>query len=231
MPQNTHQQLVERIRGYHMPASAVELLGKYKPLIIAGATASGKNSIAHYIQENSDWREVVTHTTRAPRGGEENGKSYWFVDQAKMLGLLSDQAMIETKIVHGDTIYGTSLSSYQSVLKSGHKPMLVIDVQGADEITKNVPDIQVVFILPPSFEAWMERLDKRGVMSHAEKERRLHSARLEMEQALSSQYFRLIVNDDVPEAAQKILSDITNSATQHQNRELVHRLIEHIKHF
>ena len=224
-----NRQLLDQLKSYHMPPEAVKLLSDSKPLMIAGVTSAGKNSVAAYLAQSSNYKHVVSHTTRPPRSTEENGKNYWFVSNGEMMRLLESGQMIEANAVHGETIYGTSISAYRSVVNSGHKPLLVIDVQGVDQITLYVPDLSAVFLLPPSFEIWMERLDKRGMMSHVERERRLKSARIEIEHVLRSQHFVLYVNREVNTVAQAIQKGVIIHAEQHHNRELALRLIDHIK--
>jgi len=222
-----HHQLLEAVEKYHMPEAALELLQKNSPLIISGITASGKNSILDYIQRSSDWRHVITHTTRRPREGEKNGENYWFVDEPGMMGLLNSQAMVEANAVHGDTIYGTSIEAYQKVLTGGHKPLLIIDVQGVEQIITQVHGLRPIFLLPPNSQAWMDRLNKRGLMSHVERLNRLRSAQEELETALQSKHFTLIVNDEINVAAHQILSGVVSPAVQEFNRDLSKRLIEH----
>lgn len=231
MQQDIHKQLIEKIRTYRIPQAALELLGQHKPLIISGTTAAGKDTVAEYIEANSNWRRIVTHTTRAPRAGEVNGKNYCFVDDAEMYKLLNANEMIEAKFVHGHTIYGSSIAAYQTIIDKGSKPIMRIDIQGIEEILKDIPNISPIFILPPSFEVWMNRLDKRGAMSHTEKERRLQSARIEMGKALKNQKFKLVVNRDVDECAREVLNNIIDPVTQNRNRELAKTLIEETKHF
>jgi guanylate kinase len=229
MADSVKQQLLDKVKSYHAPASAVELLSQHKPLIIAGVTASGKATVTEYIQKISDWRHVVTHTTRPPREGEENGKDYWFVSEDEMLRLIEGNKFIEVKNIHNQQISGTSISAYKKVVEAGQKPLLITDVQGIEDITKSVPGLKAAFLLPPSFEAWMQRLDRRGRMSHVERLRRLKSASQEIIHAMNSLHFNLYINADVNLVAKAILDEVSLPAEQHHNRELAERLIEHAK--
>ncbi|MBX4199627.1 hypothetical protein KW789_01915 [Candidatus Saccharibacteria bacterium] len=226
-----HQELFEKVRSYRTPEVAVQLLNSNPPMIIAGATATGKSSVLKRIEEISEYRHVITHTTRPPRPGEVDGQNYWFVDEEGMIRLLDDQAMIEVKAVHGDTLYGPAVTSYQAVISSGHKPILVIDVQGVEELSKSIPKQKAFFILPPNFDEWMQRLEKRGQMSSVEKASRLNSARLELEEALRQPRFILVTNYDIHRAAHEILGGTTDPRIQAQNRELAQTLISHIQSY
>lgn len=195
---NIHSQLLHTIRSYDVPPTAQELLSAHQPLILTGPTASGKNTIASYIEGLGPYKRVVTHTTRPIRPGEVEGRHYYFVSEQTMLGLLMDERMIEAKLIHGETVYSTSIEAYKEVVNAGNKPILVIDVQGAEEIIKKVPSLQPVFVLPPDFETWMERLHLRGSMSHQERQRRFRSAQKELELAFKNDHYTLVINHDVP---------------------------------
>lgn len=229
MEDSLHSQLLAKVRSYKMPETAVKLLEQHPPLIIAGITASGKDAISTELEKIGHCKGVVTHTTRPKRPGEISGEHYWFVDESEMLRLLNEEAFIEAKAIHGETIYGPSLKAYQNVLNTGQKPLLAIDVQGVNEIIKKVPSSRPVFILPPSFSVWMERLGGRGAMSHVERSRRLRSAQKELEEALRNQRFMLIVNREIPSTAREILRGATDSRTQNENRLLIQQLIEHTR--
>ena len=223
-----HPQLLEKIHTYKMPKAAVELLTKHRPVLVAGVTAAGKETTVQAIHQSGHGAKVVTHTTRHPRSGDRNGQDYWFVSDARMLELVEEQAFIEIKPVHA-WAYGSSLAAYQTVVDEGQHPIMVIDVQGIEEIMQQVFNLKASFILPPSFEIWMERLARRGEMSYVERQKRLQSARMELERALNDEHFTLVVNHDVSQAAKEIMDGRTDASTQHRNRELAQQLIEHIR--
>src|SRR3990167_1195054 len=149
MNSETHNLLLQKIGSYQMSEAAKQLLQQHQPLISVGVTASGKDAVVSYIEQTSLWRRVITHTTRAPRPGETTGKDYWFVGEDKMLKLVDKQAFFEVKLVHGDRVYASSCEAYQDVIKAGRKPLLIVDEQGAEEISKYAHNLRPVFILPP----------------------------------------------------------------------------------
>jgi guanylate kinase len=231
MQPSPHHQLLDSVRNYETPGPSIELLNQSPPLIIAGMSSTGKNAIAKKIIEQSNYRRVVTHTTRGPRPGEVSGRDYWFVSEEEFLNLIKDQIFIETQQVHQESFYGTSIEAYKAVIASGYQPLLVVDVYGEAKMIKNVENLRPFFILPPSFEVWMERWEKRGFMSHPEKSRRLHTAKDELQIAINDERFILVVNYEVPQAAKTILDGITDAPTQHRNRELAKTLIDHTSSF
>lgn len=224
-------ELLDKVRNYHLPERAVEVLSRQKPLIIASVTAGGKNSVVKHIEASGRYKHTVTHTTRKPRAEEHSGENYWFVSDEEMLKLLEAQELIEANAVHGDTVYGTSIASYELVVHSGFEPVLIIDVQGVRDITKRLPQLSAAFLLPPSFDIWMERLNKRGHMSEVERHQRLRSAQKEIEEVLRNRHFILVVNHEVSRTAVEVVNGATDQLTQHKNRELAEKLLDHIRHY
>lgn len=229
MDQSVHSQLLDKVREYVMPPAARELLRAHLPLIIVGITASGKNTVTDYIQDTADYKQVVTHTTRPPRPGEVNTQHYHFISDEEMLNMMTDQAFVEVQTIHGEAVYGISISAYRGVIEAGHKPLLIIDVQGVEEISQYVPELRPVFLLPTTFEEWMSMLEKRGQMSHSERLRRMHSARDELQKVLKKQNFTLVVNRDVASTAKDIVSGINDYTSQHKARDIALQLLERLK--
>jgi guanylate kinase len=227
--QARHSELLEKVRSYKMPRAAQNLLAASPPLVIAGITASGKNSVVRYLAETSAYRHVITHTTRPPREDDDEAHEYYFVSEEEMMKLIDSQAMIEAKQVHSESVYGTSIKAYQDVVKSGYKPTLVVDIQGVDDISRYIASPRPYFLVPPSFEDWMRMLEKRGKMSHSERLRRMHSAKVELESALRNERFSLIINRDIPRTAQIVAAGGHDQSSQHDIREVIQLLIERLK--
>jgi guanylate kinase len=218
-----------------MPEHAKDLIGSGEILVLCGVTAAGKNTIANYLVERGNFAHVVSHTTRQPRENhgvlEKNGEEYWFVSPEQMLDMVERKSFLEVKAIHGDTCYGTSIDSVESVVRNGKHPVMEVDVQGALELTQAVPLLRPLFILPPSYEVWMERLGSRGNISDGEKQRRLRSASMEIRTALDHPAFILTVNHEVEQTAAEIMSGLdSSSATQFNHRKLAEELIESVRH-
>lgn len=222
------------VASYCMPDEASHLIGSGEVTILCGVTASGKNTIANYLVGHGNYSHVVSHTTRQPRENhgilEQNGVEYWFVNPEQMLELVEQHAFIEVKAIHGETCYGTSISSVKQVIDAGKHPVMEIDVQGVLELTEVVPKLRPLFILPPSFDVWMERLGTRGFLSDGERERRLRSASMEIQTALDHPAFILTVNHEVELTAAEIISGVDTSAdSQAEHRSLAESLLETIR--
>ncbi|MBP6962291.1 hypothetical protein KBB49_02010 [Candidatus Saccharibacteria bacterium] len=222
------------VASYSMPENANKLIGSGEVTVLCGVTASGKNTIANYLVNHGNYSHVVSHTTRQPRENhailEQDGKEYWFVTPGQMLELVERHAFIEVKAIHGETCYGTSISSVKRVIDAGLHPVMEIDVQGALELTEAVPKLRPLFILPPSFDVWMERLGTRGFLSDGERERRLRSASMEIETALDHPAFILTVNHEVEITAAEIINGVdTSPGSQAEHRQLAESLLESIR--
>jgi guanylate kinase len=233
-PKQILTQLHGAVAAYKMPDNAKQLIGSGEVTVLCGVTAAGKNTISDYLASHGDYAHVVSHTTRQPRENhgvlEQSGKEYWFVSPAQMLELIQNQAFIEVKAVHGETCYGTSIAAVESVLKTGMHPVMEIEVQGVLELIEAVPNLRPLFILPPSYDVWMERLGTRGFISDGERERRLRSASMEIQTALDHPAFLLIANHEVEMTAAEIMKGIDPGfQSQAELRKLAEDLLETIR--
>lgn len=200
--------LQEAINNYQMPEEAKELIRHHKPIGLAGPTGAGKGTLAQYLTQTGEYSPIVSDTTRAPRplgrGYEVNGVHYWFLSDDEALEKLQSNKYIEAKLVHGSTVYGTSIEAYRRVVDAGRIPILEIDVQGMEEFMKVDPDFSSIMLLPPDFETWIERLDGRGVMESSEKTRRLSTAIEEFDKLFENERFAPVINTEVLETYEVI---------------------------
>jgi guanylate kinase len=140
----------------------------------------------------------VSHTTRAPRPGESNGREYHFVDRATFEGMREKQAFLEWAEVHGN-LYGTSRAAIEAQQAKGIDVFLDIDVQGARQLQEQrLPGVVFLFIAPPSLVELEKRLRGRGTDPEETVQLRLNNARREMEDA--DRYDYLVINDQLDEA-------------------------------
>ncbi len=227
MADSINPRLVETLSAYNMPAQGLKLLHDHPPLIIAGITAAGKDTITERIVQLSDYRQVADHTTRPPRPGEINGQHYWFINETAMLNLLSNHQLFEASLVHGVTVYGSSLEAYQAVLDSGRKPLFIMDVQGIEKLMNKVPNLKPVFLLPPSFDEWLRRLNTRLHMTDAERRHRFNSAIAELEHVREHPSYQLIVNKNVASTVKVILGEVKSD--QKEAQETLDKLLQSIQ--
>ncbi|MDO5058507.1 MAG: guanylate kinase [Neisseria sp.] len=193
--------------------------------IISAASGTGKTTlVSRLLANNPELRVSVSHTTRQPREGEENGKHYHFVSREQFEQMVGENAFLEHADVFGN-YYGTSFAGIESLQAQGFDVILEIDVQGAEQVRKVLPSAVSIFILPPSFEILAARLRGRGTDSAEVIETRLNKARTEISEALHFDY--AVVNDDLAQAEQDLLHIIKSGRLKkEQQHSFIEKLLE-----
>ena len=173
-------------------------------VVLAGPTAVGKGTVASYIRRHHpDVRLSVSATTRAPRPGEVEGESYYFVDDAEFDRMADAGELLEWATVHNAFRYGTPRRPVEEAISAGDSVLLEIDIQGARSVRRAMPDATLVFLLPPTWDELVRRLVGRGTESPTEQQRRLETAKVEL--AAVDEFDHQVVNHDVGDAAQKVV--------------------------
>jgi guanylate kinase len=175
--------------------------------IISAPSGSGKSTLVSEVRRLVQGLEFsISYTTRAPRGSEEDGREYHFTDKATFERMVAAGEFLEYATVFGNHYYGTAVSALEQAREHGHDLLLDIDVQGALQVMKKVPEAVSIFILPPTPEVLERRLRNRsqaeGVADEAEIEKRLAQARNELQRL--SDYKYALVNDVLDEAASEM---------------------------
>ena len=174
--------------------------------IITAASGAGKTSLVNaLLAKDSLIKKSVSHTTRAPRMGEENGVDYYFVTVPQFIEILSAGGFLESADVHGAK-YGTSQSGVDRALQAGVDVILEIDWQGAAQVRNLYPQATSIFILPPSVEALEQRLNNRGQDGAEVIAMRVNEARNEMSHLAEFDY--VTINDNFDEALQDLAAII-----------------------
>jgi guanylate kinase len=162
--------------------------------IFSAPSGAGKSSLARALVDSSpDIAVSISHTTRAPRPGEEHGVHYFFVTTEQFKSMADAGEFLEHAQVF-DNFYGTSRVAIEDLLEQGKNVILDIDWQGARAIKAQMPDACAIFILPPSREELENRLRGRGQDSDEIIARRMRDAVSEMSHYQEFDY--LVVNDD-----------------------------------
>ena len=170
--------------------------------ILSAPSGAGKSSlISALLNKHSDMKVSVSHTTRSPRPGEENGVHYHFVSVEEFKALIDKNDFFEWAQVF-DNYYGTSKQAIETQLAAGIDVFLDIDWQGAQQIRKLVEDVETIFILPPSKEELESRLTNRGQDSSEVIAGRM--AKAQSETSHYNEYDYVVVNDDFDTALAEI---------------------------
>jgi len=170
--------------------------------VIAAPSGAGKTSLIAALLKNANTVQLsISHTTRAPRPGEQDGVHYHFTSIEKFKEMVKSDDFLEYAQVF-DNLYGTSRQSLEQQLTTGNDVILEIDWQGARQVKDVIPDCVGIFILPPSKQALLERLTGRGTDSEAVIARRMSDAVNEMRHYHEFDY--LLINDDFEQALDEL---------------------------
>ena len=172
-------------------------------IVFSGPSGVGKGTVRQEIFSTPDhkFEYSVSMTTRAQRPGEVDGKDYFFRSREEFEELIRNGQMLEYAEYVGN-YYGTPLTYVNETLDKGIDVFLEIEVQGALQVKKKVPDAVFIFLTPPDLHELQERLIGRGTDSEEVIAQRIERAREEI--ALMSEYDYAIVNDEVPLAAERV---------------------------
>jgi guanylate kinase len=197
--------------------------------IVWAPSGAGKSSlIAALLEKDSNVRQSVSFTTRAPREGEVEGKHYHFVSRDVFQKMISSGDFLEHAEVYGN-FYGTSKKWIDNARQNGYDVVMAIDWQGAQQIHKIFPDIVGVFILPPSLEVLRQRLTARGQDSAEVIARRLASAHEDMSHL--SEFDYVIINNEFADAVSDLLAifrsqRLKRDAQFKRNNDIISKLIK-----
>jgi guanylate kinase len=191
--------------------------------VVAAPSGAGKSSLVKALLELDSHLVVsVSHTTRPPRGQEQHGREYWFIDEPAFRAMVERGEFFEWAQVHGH-LYGTSRKAIEERLMHGQDVVLEIDFQGALQIKKLFPHAVLIFILPPSWQELQQRLQRRGEDRPDVIATRMANAREEVAQA---RHFDFVIINSLFETALFDLKTVVHSqrlkyAAQKRNRSTV----------
>ena len=177
--------------------------------IISAPSGAGKSTLVNaLLAEDGDLRLSISHTTRAPRGSEVDGREYHFVTRETFLAMRERGEFLESAEVHGNP-YGTSGPLILSQMAAGSDIVFEIDWQGAEQLRSVFSDAVAIFVLPPSMAELERRLRGRGTENDGVVQRRLRAAEVEMRRAPMFDY--VIINSDFSDALARLHAVVSAS--------------------
>lgn len=196
--------------------------------VLSGPSGAGKGTICKELIKQNGIDLSVSMTTRAPREGEEHGKSYYFVTEEEFQKTINEHGFLEYAKIY-DHCYGTPKKYVMDMLAQGKDVLLEIEMQGAFQVKSAYPSGTLIFVLPPSLAELRKRLIERG--TEDEEEIRIRQQATLNEIGLIHDYDYFIINDNLEEAVEKVKHIISaeHSKVTEAVRALVQRYEEEIE--
>ena len=181
-----------------------EVAPRGRLVVLAGPSAVGKSTVVSRLRGAvPDLYFSVSMTTRAPRPGEVDGQDYFFVTPEHFQGRIDRGEMLEWADIHGGLQRsGTPAGPVQKAMEAGRPVLVEVDLAGARNIKRLLPEANTVFLAPPSWDILVQRLTGRGTETPEVIERRLTTAREELD--AQGEFDVVVVNDDVDTAVASI---------------------------
>ena len=184
--------------------------------LIAAPSGAGKSSLVKaLLAKDSRLHLSISHTTRPPRPGEQNGREYHFVSRETFNQMREAGEFLECAEVYGNG-YGTSAKWIRSQLAQGNDVILEIDWQGAQQVRKLFPACIDIFILPPGLDTLEQRLKGRGTDSQEVIDRRLAAAHEDLSHAGEFEY--VIINDQFSDAVEDLVAVVRSGRCRRQQQ-------------
>ena len=182
-----------------------------KVFVITGPSGVGKGTLIRSLRERVPELELsVSATTRRPRPGETQGVDYWFLSDEEFAKRVDEGDFVEHAEYSGRR-YGTLRSELDKRLEGGHPVVLEIEVQGARQVRRAMPEALQIFIAPPSADALRDRLVGRGTDDPDPVEERLNVARAEL--AAQDEFGHVVVNDRLEDAVDRLAGIVQGALT------------------
>lgn len=233
-----HSQFADVLMNYKPSIEATDKLHSIKLALLMGFSGSGRNTLISELLKTGRYRFIVSDTTRKPRVNngkkEQNGVEYYFRDEFDFLNDLKKGEFLEAAIIHNQQVSGISIREIQKASQLNKIAISDVQTDGIDSILKIKPSSKCIFILPPSFETWMRRLNVRGEIPNAELRRRLNSALNELNH-LDEEKYTVIINGDLSKSVnllrQIIEDDLELPFKNSKAEKVVSELEDRIKNY
>ncbi|GAB3705098.1 guanylate kinase [Mariniluteicoccus flavus] len=172
--------------------------------VVSGPAGVGKGTVvAGVMKEHPDVFLSVSVTTRKRRVTEVDGVHYHFISEDEFDDLLAGDGLLEWALVHGAARYGTPRGPVEAALAAEKTVILEIELQGARQVRRTLPEAQFVFIAPPSWEELVRRLELRGTETPEQVQRRLQTAHEEL--AAQDEFDHVVVNEEIGGAVEDLV--------------------------
>ena len=223
---------VELLADYSLSAETIKTLQSIDLVILFGITGSGRNTIINHLVDTGRYHFVVSDTTRPPkiRDGklEQDGIQYNFRSEEEVLSDIKDGKYLEAEIIHNQQVSGISISELERAKKSEKVPINEVDIKGTVNILKVKPDTKMFFIVPPSYDEWIKRLDAREQMSQEELSNRINTALRVLRIGLAGEHFRFVINESSLESSKVIDKQVVSGSIDELQDKAVRQIAQKI---
>ena len=224
------------LQDYKVSEEGQKILNETPLMVLVAPTSTGRNTLINELLKTGDYYFIVSDTTRPPRQNngiwEEDGREYFFRSEDEMLADIKAGMFLEAEVIHKQQVSGISIREIEKARKEGKVAITDVEILGGLNVAKLKPDAWVIYLVPPSFDEWLNRITP---LSKGELRNRLEGAIKGFRMALESDCFTFIVNHDKSESV-KVIADITRTGTHHKSdekevRDLVRTLWEQTQEF
>jgi len=229
----------DALKDYRPSESTIKTLQSIPLILMVGPTAAGRNTLINILTATNRYHYIVSNTTRKPRANkgimEQNGVEYWFKTEEEFLNDIRNGKFLEAAIIHKQQVSGINIYQLEEAARQGKIAINEVEIIGAQNVINYKADTLCVFLLPPSFDVWMERIRARGDVDEDELLRRLESAVEEISVALKSDFYQFVVNYEIHEAAEAV-DEIANGRALDQTKQQIgrdhaQRLLAEVQHY
>lgn len=231
-PKLDHKPEFENVLESYQPSpEAVDILKNTPVIALNGPSSTGRNTVIRELLKTDDYYFIVSDTTRPPRYNdgvlEQNGREYYFRKETDLLRDLQQGRFIEAEIIHNQQVSGTSIREIERAHELNKIAIADAEIEGVINLSRLKPDTTVVIFVPPSFDEWLSRLNKRSKLEQSELHNRFQTATKIFKLALPQENFHFVINDKL-EATVKYVTNLKNgindSAEEIKARHLAEQL-------
>lgn len=224
--------IAELVKGYEPSENARQLVADTAFVLLCGITGAGKDAIkGRILERDRSFYRIITSTTRAPRDNdgimEQHGREYYFYTLEQAAQMIADKRYFEVAKVH-DRINGVTIDEIKRIHDAGKTAIGDVDYQGVEYFHRYAPSVKTVFITPPNYQTWYQRLSQR-YDSQAELEEalpvRMHSAIRELEWALKTPYLDFVINDELEQACHDVARVAREESGPYDGRTVAQELL------
>lgn len=223
------------LKDYRPDDQALGLFRKAQILVFTGPFGVGKNAVINELLSRypAKYYRIISTTSRQPRLNdgylEQNGQDYWFISNKQFVQGLKEHQFIEAELIHHKSLYGKNIAEFQK-FKEFHK-IAIFDsgLYGLVNLLTLRPDLDFIFLLPPSFEEWLNRIEKRSNFETEEKIARFEDAITKFQYLLDNSVSSILINDSLSNTVSTIENWHNLKQTNNNHQKFIKHLINQTK--